>query len=129
MSSPGEDAFELWARSFHQQFDKGSRLEKEFKLTRTLVVTARRWTSYADGLVRTATGYPRARWQTLSALTFSDGPVGTLDLARRMGLRWPTLIRALNELEADSLVSRDRDRKSTRLNSSHSLLSRMPSSA
>ncbi|MBO9671138.1 MAG: MarR family transcriptional regulator [Sphingobium sp.] len=109
METNNENAFDVWANRFHQQFDKGSRLEKEFRLTRTIVVTARRWTTYTDGLVRAATGHTRARWQTLSALTFSDGPVGTLDLARRMGLRWPTLIRVLNELETEGLVDRARD--------------------
>jgi MarR family transcriptional regulator for hemolysin len=115
METNSENGFNFWANRFHEQFSKGSRLEKEFRLTRTLVLTARRWTSFADGLVRAATGHTRARWQTLSALTFSDGPVGTLDLARRMGLRWPTLIRVLNELEAEGLVHRARDATDGRL--------------
>lgn len=115
METNSENAFDVWANRFHQQFEEGSRLEKEFRLTRTIVLTARRWTTHADGLVRAATGHTRARWQTLSALTFSDGPVGTLDLARRMGLRWPTLIRVLNELEAEGLVDRARDETDGRL--------------
>lgn len=115
MTSGAETAFDSWAKRFHGQFAKGSRLEKEFRFTRTLVVAARRWTSFADGLVRANTGHPRARWQTLSALTFSEGPVATLDLARRMGLRWPTLIRVLHELEAQKLIRRDRDAADGRL--------------
>ena len=39
------------------------------------------------------------------------------------------LLKEIHELEARSVPVRERDRKSTRLNSSHSSVSRMPSSA
>ncbi|BBC71144.1 conserved hypothetical protein [Altererythrobacter sp. B11] len=109
MSFKGESTFDHWAKRFHEQYEEDSRLEKEFKLTRKLVLTARRWTSYVDDLVRKRTGHSRARWQTLSALTFIEGRVGTLDLARHMAVRWPTLIRTLNEMEAEGLVKREPD--------------------
>jgi len=114
MTFKGETQFEDWAKRFHEQYDEGSRLEKEFKLTRKLVLTARRWTSFADDLVRKRTQHSRARWQTLSALAFSEGSVGTLELAGRLAVRWPTLIRVLNELEREGLIRREPDRTDRR---------------
>lgn len=106
MTFKGESEFDRWASRFHEQYEEGSRLEKEFRLTRKIILTARRWTSYIDEVVKKRTGHSRARWQTLSALSFSEGNVGTLELARRLAVRWPTLIRVLNELEAEGLIRR-----------------------
>jgi MarR family transcriptional regulator for hemolysin len=106
MTFKGESEFDAWAKRFYEQYEEGSRLEKEFRLTRKLILTARRWTSYIDEVVKKRTGHSRARWQTLSALSFSEGTVGTLELARRLAVRWPTLIRVLNELEAEGLIRR-----------------------
>src|SRR5690606_10938603 len=109
MTFKGEVEFDDWAKRFHEQYEENSRLEKEFKLTRKLILTARRWTTFTDDLVRRRTGLSRARWQTLSALTFSEGSVGTLELARRLAVRWPTLIRVLNDLDAEKLIRREPD--------------------
>jgi MarR family transcriptional regulator for hemolysin len=106
MTFKGETEFDAWAKRFYEQYEEGSRLEKEFHLTRKLILTARRWTTHIDELVKKRTGHSRARWQTLSALSFSEGTVGTLELARRLAVRWPTLIRVLNELEAEGLIRR-----------------------
>lgn len=115
MTFKGESEFDAWARRFHEQYEEGSRLEKEFRLTRKLILTARRWTSYVDELVKKRTGHSRARWQTLSALSFSEGNVGTLELARRLAVRWPTLIRVLNELETEGLIRRLPDTSDKRM--------------
>jgi len=106
MAGREDGEFEGWAKRFYEQYEEGSRLEKEFRLTRKLILTARRWTSYIDEVVKKRTGHSRARWQTLSALSFSEGTVGTLELARRLAVRWPTLIRVLNELDAEGLIRR-----------------------
>lgn len=101
--------FASWAKCFHEHYEKGSRLEKEFHLTRKLVITARRWTSYIDGLIRHRTGFSRAQWHTLSALTFCDRPVPVVDLSRHMGVKWPTAIRVLKELESRGLIRSEAD--------------------
>ena len=106
MTCKGEGEFDVWASRFHEFFEKGGRSEKEFRLTRKLVLAARRWTNYADEMIKTQTGYSRAHWQTLCALAFSDGPVATLELSRRMSVQWPTLIRVLNDLEKKGLIER-----------------------
>lgn len=109
MNFEEEADFDSWANRFPEFYEPGTRLEKEFRLTRKLVLAARRYTSHVDECVKQATGHSRGRWETLSALTFSEGPVATVQLASRISVRWPTLIRTLHDLERAGLVRRERD--------------------
>jgi len=95
-----------WATRFGEFYPDGSRAELEFRFSRLLILAARRWSSFIDEAIREKTGQPRARWQTLAALAFSDGPIATIELAERMAVQWPSLIRTLNELEGEGLIER-----------------------
>ena len=96
----GEGEFDSWATRFGEFYAEGSRDELEFRFSRLLILAARRWSTFIDEAIRQKTGQPRARWQTLSALAFSDGPIATIELAERMAVQWPSLIRTLDGLEA-----------------------------
>ncbi|MEN7536753.1 MarR family winged helix-turn-helix transcriptional regulator [Aurantiacibacter flavus] len=109
MKFDGNLDMDKWATRFHEHYGRDSRLEKEFLLTRGLVIAARRWTSYVDGLVKQRTGISRAQWQTLSSLMHCEGPVTVGDLSRNMHVKWPTAIRVLKELEALELISSEPD--------------------
>lgn len=109
MTFSGEAEFESWATRVDEFYDPASRAKKEFLLTRKLVLAARRYTSHVDELIQQRTGHSRSHWQTLSALAFSEGPVPTLELSRRMAVQWPTLIRTLNRLESEGLIRRETD--------------------
>ena len=98
--------FDSWAMRFGEYYEAGSRAETEFRFSRMLILAARRWTTLIDEAIRQRTGPPRARWQTLAALAFSDGPIATIELAERMAVQWPTLVRTLNELEGEGLIER-----------------------
>ena len=102
----GEGEFDSWAARFGEFYAGGSRSELEFRFSRLLILAARRWSSFIDEAIREKTGQPRARWQTLAALAFSDGPIATIELAERMAVQWPSLIRTLNELEGEGLIER-----------------------
>jgi MarR family transcriptional regulator for hemolysin len=106
MSDRGEGEFDSWAARFGEFYPEGSRHELEFRFSRLLILAARRWSTYIDEVIRQRTGQPRSRWQTLAALAFSDGPIATIELAERMAVQWPSLIRTLDALEAESLVER-----------------------
>jgi MarR family transcriptional regulator for hemolysin len=106
MSGEGEDEFDGWATRFGEFYPDGSRAELEFRFSRLLILAARRWSTFIDEAIREKTGQPRARWQTLAALAFSDGPIATIELAERMAVQWPSLIRTLDGLEAEGLVER-----------------------
>jgi len=114
MTSTGETEIEPWAVRFHEFYAPGSRAEKEFRLSRKLVLVARRWTAFIDETVKRETGYSRAQWQTLLTLVISDGDVATLELAERLAVSWPSLIRVLDHLEEKGLVARKRDPKDRR---------------
>jgi MarR family transcriptional regulator for hemolysin len=102
----GEGEFDSWAKRFGEFYAEGSRPELEFRFSRLLILAARRWSTFIDEAIRQKTGQPRARWQTLAALAFSDGPIATIELAERMAVQWPSLIRTLDGLEAEGLVER-----------------------
>ena len=102
----GEGEFDSWAARFGEFYPGGSRPELEFRFSRLLILAARRWSTFIDEAIRERTGQPRARWQTLAALAFSDGPIATIELAERMAVQWPSLIRTLDGLEAEGLVER-----------------------
>jgi MarR family transcriptional regulator for hemolysin len=102
----GEGDFDSWAVRFGEFYPGGSREEIEFRFSRLLIIAARRWSTFIDDAIRQKTSQPRARWQTLAALAFSDGPLATIELAERMAVQWPSLIRTLDGLEAEGLVER-----------------------
>jgi MarR family transcriptional regulator for hemolysin len=101
-----EGEFDGWAKRFGEFYADGSRAELEFRFSRLLILAARRWSTYIDEVIRQRTGQPRSRWQTLAALAFSEGPIATIELAERMAVQWPSLIRTLNDLEAEDLIER-----------------------
>ena len=109
MRDESQSEFDRWAARSGEFYPEGSRPQQEFLFTRKLVLTARRWTTYVDETVKQQTGRSRGHWQTLSALAFSNGPVATLELSRRMAVQWPTLVRTLNLLEAEGLIRREID--------------------
>lgn len=102
----GEGKFDGWATRFGEFYPEGSRAELEFRFSRLLILCARRWSTFIDDVIRHETSQPRSRWQTLTALAFSDGPIATIELAERMEMQWPSLIRTLNDLEAEGLIER-----------------------
>jgi MarR family transcriptional regulator for hemolysin len=122
MSGPGQNEggeFDGWAARFGEFYAEGSRDELEFRFSRLLILAARRWSTLIDEAIRQKTGQPRARWQTLAALAFSDGPIATIELAERMAVQWPSLIRTLDGLEGAGLVERrinPADKRSRRVN-------------
>lgn len=103
------DDFDGWAVDHDLFYPAGSRLDLEFRLSRMLILASRRWSACIDDAIRTRTGHKRAFWQTLFAVAFSGQPVTTSALAAQMGQKWPSLVRTLNELEANGLITRTHD--------------------
>jgi MarR family transcriptional regulator for hemolysin len=100
------DDFDEWAVNHGAFYAPGSRLDREFRLSRKLVIVARRWTNLIDGLIKAKQDQSRARWQTMFAIAFSDPPLTTIALSSRLGVQWPTLIRVLDDLERHGLITR-----------------------
>lgn len=100
------DPFDSTTPQYRAYFPEGSRDDVEFRLTRILSLSARRWGTHVESRMMAATGQSRARWQTLFVLSVAPPPVTTSLLSARLAIQWPPLIRTLNSLEADGLIHR-----------------------
>ena len=87
-------------------YPPGSRLEREFRTVLFIMRASRLWTIAVERTLRERTGQTRARWETLFAIAFADGPTTASEMARRLGIQWPALVRMLDTLEEDGLIVR-----------------------
>jgi MarR family transcriptional regulator for hemolysin len=100
------DSFGDTTPAYRAYFPEGSRDDIEFRLTRILSLSARRWGTHVENRMIAATGQSRSRWQTLFVLSIAPPPITTLVLSARLAIQWPSLIRTLNGLETDGLIRR-----------------------
>lgn len=102
-----ESSFERFASHYHDFYPADSREDLEFRLTRRLILVARWWTTLIDEAIKRDTGHSRTSWQTLFSIAFSGETTTTMSLSQRMGVQWPSLVRTLNHLELDGLITRE----------------------
>lgn len=95
-----------WALNYPDFYPIGERVDREYRLSRMLVMTGRCWTTHIDNLIRGETGQTRARWHALFAIAFGQQPVTLTDLGQRLYVQWPTLVRVVEGLAADHLITR-----------------------
>jgi len=95
----------IWPRYGHY-YPANSRMDLDFALSHQMVRTAQTWRNLVDVSLRTQTGQSRARWEMLFAIAFSEVPVTMSDVAEKLGVQWPTLVRVMNELEEEGLIQR-----------------------
>lgn len=100
------DIFDKLTPHYSDFYPPDTRANLEFRCSRKLILTSRRWVGLIDAALKAATGQNRARWQTLFAIAFAEPPVTTVSLSARLSVRWPTLVRTLAMLERDKLVRR-----------------------
>lgn len=98
--------FEDWADRYDDFYPAGTRLDREYRLSRLLVMAGRSWVTHIDNKLRAATGQSRARWQALFTIAFGPQPVTLTDLGQRLFVQWPTLVRVIEGLVADGLIRR-----------------------
>ena len=84
---------------------EGSLDDKKLQLTRRVLFLARRWRNLMDEALRD-TGDSHARWTTLLWVDLLKGRANHRELAERVGVELPTLIRLLNRLEREGVVER-----------------------
>ena len=88
-------------------------MEPSVRLISEIGIFGRRWRAFMDAKMRSL-GVTHARWATLWWIAEAKHPLNQKELARRIGIEGPTLVRQLDILERDGLVERvvDRDRRS-----------------
>jgi MarR family transcriptional regulator for hemolysin len=77
-------------------------LDEQF--AETLHQTAHGWRTALDRRLRPL-GYSRSRWMVLLHVSRSDG-ITHRELAERMGIEAPTLVRLIDRMETDGLLKR-----------------------
>lgn len=85
--------------------EKGSLEDLELRVVRRIIWLARRWRNALDEALR-GSGDSHARWLALLWIDLLDGTANHRELAERVGVELPTLVRLLNRLEAEKLVKR-----------------------
>jgi MarR family transcriptional regulator, transcriptional regulator for hemolysin len=95
-----------WAQFYHDYYQENSRQDLEYRISRLLVMAGRTWGTHIDNVLRTTTGQSRARWQTMFVIAFGIQPATMTDIGVRLNVQWPTLVRVLDGLEKDGLISR-----------------------
>ena len=83
----------------------GSLEDLQLKFTRRVIFLARQWRNHINDELR-KTGHSHARWTTLIWVHLLGGTANHGELAERIGVELPTLIRLLNRFETEGLVER-----------------------
>jgi MarR family transcriptional regulator for hemolysin len=85
-----------------------------FKLTRALVVAARRWRKVANDRVRPL-GQTMAQWETLYLVAYSGEELNQSQLSRLLGVHGPTMLRMLDQLARAGLIERQQSASDLRV--------------
>jgi MarR family transcriptional regulator, transcriptional regulator for hemolysin len=88
-------------------------MDPSIKFVIEIGIFSRQWRSLMDKKLHSL-GVTRARWVTLWWIAETPRPLNQKELARKIGIEGPTLVRQLDILEKDGLIERvvDRDRRS-----------------
>ncbi|MFC3102182.1 MarR family winged helix-turn-helix transcriptional regulator [Altererythrobacter lauratis] len=101
-----KDDFDEWNSLYNRFYPEGSRSDLEFRTTRLLVLAGRAYVSRIDKLLVRKTGQSRVRWQILFALAFAPQPATLTDVARRAYLKWPSMVKLVDEMVREGLLQR-----------------------
>ena len=85
-----------------------------FKLTRALVVAARRWRKVANDRVRPLE-QTMAQWETLYLVAYSGEELNQSQMSRLLGVHGPTMLRMLDSLARRGLIERQQSHQDLRV--------------
>jgi MarR family transcriptional regulator for hemolysin len=90
---------------FYSDSKPNKRDETHFRVTRALVVAARRWRKLANDRIKSI-GQNMARWEALYLMACSDDELSQGELAKVVGVEGPTMVHMLDSLARDGLIER-----------------------
>src|SRR5688572_23418113 len=101
--------------SNYHRFDPDSEADDlYFRLTRALVVAARRWRKVANDRVRPLE-QTMAQWETLYLVAYSGEELNQSQLSRLLGVHGPTMLRMLDALARRGLIERQQSHHDLRV--------------
>lgn len=100
--------------NFHRSTPGSTADDDYFRITRALVVAARQWRKLANDRIRPLK-QTMARWETLYLVAFSDEELTQSELAQRIGVEGPTMVRMLHILAAEGLLERHQSPRDLRV--------------
>lgn len=90
---------------YQRRYPPGSADDMNFRFTRRMMTLSRMWRARMAQHLRTI-GQTQARWDALFYTSLWGGSTTQNELARRLNIEGPTLVRLLDKLEQDGLVKR-----------------------
>ncbi len=54
--------FASWAHHYHDYYAEGGRIDREYRVSRLMIMSSRSWITHIDNRLRAVTGLSRARW-------------------------------------------------------------------
>ena len=100
--------------NFHRHFAPAADNDLHFRTTRAVVVAARRWRKLANERLK-GSGQTMARWETLFLVAFSDKDLTQSELAKRISVEGPTMVRMLDLLAQEGLIARQQSQADRRV--------------
>ena len=92
--------------NYHKRFPDSEEGTRHFRLTRAIVIAGRRWRKVANDRIKDV-GQTMARWETLFLVAYSQNALTQGDLAKAISVEGPTMVRMLDSLARDGLITRE----------------------
>lgn len=96
---------DIYLQRYYQHYKPRTVDDLYFQLTRAIVLAARKWRKLANDRLREI-NQSQARWETLLMLSFSERDVLQSEMARRLSIEGPTLVRMLETLAEEGFIER-----------------------
>lgn len=109
-----ENGAERHLANYHMLFRDGSAEEVYFRMTRAIVVAARRWRKVANERIKDL-NQTMSRWETLFLVAYSEDELTQSELAGLISVEGPTMVRMLDVLARDGLIERRQSKTDRRV--------------
>lgn len=100
--------------NYHRLNPEGEADDLYFRMTRALVVAARRWRKVANDRLKPLE-QTMVQWETLYLVAYSGEELNQSQLARLLGVHGPTMLRMLDSLARRGLIERQQSHEDLRV--------------
>jgi MarR family transcriptional regulator for hemolysin len=101
-------------KNYHRLNPESEADDLYFRMTRALVVSARRWRKVANDRLKPLE-HTMAQWETLYLVGYSGEELNQSELSRLLGVHGPTMLRMLDALARRGLIERQQSHEDLRV--------------